>query len=248
MEFVILLNQAMCCKYNLTFQQGVQLEFLGKLSTWATSIVYEKEIYYNITFEKISEELPIVFSSSNKAYRAFLELKKKGFIEQVKVGRTQHNYVRLSAKGKRVLRFDKNNEPHQGSTNLTTRFDKNNEPQKTAVSVAVTESVVQGSTNTSTYHNQLTNISERDARAWDFLKDKKTYEMEVWEMQNKTQIENIEKFKSDFNDTVDVEQLVYDGKVLLARLSKYTRNWITNSSRFKVLKSETPSVRRKRIG
>ncbi len=248
MEYFVTVNQPMCIKHGLNYQQGAQLEFLGKLSTWATSFIQDKEVYYNITFEKIKEELPVIFQTANQAYRAFLELKKRGFVEQIKVGRSQHNYVRLSVEGKKVLRVDENNEPRQGSTNPSTRFDKNNEPQKGLKPLVNTGGTKKGSTNSSTYHNnQLTNTSERDARAWDFLLCKNALEMEAWQMQNK--IQDFEKFKEDFNDTVDIENHPYEYKILKARLNKYARNWIANGNRFKVIKtSSEPVLKRKRIG
>ena len=247
MEYSIIVNQPMCVKYGLNYQQGAQLEFLGKLSTWATSFIQDKEVYYNITFEKIKEELPLVFKNKDKAYRTFLEIKKKGLVEQIKVGKCQHNYVRLSAKGKKILRFEKNYEPNQGSRNFTTRLEKNYEPQNCPQSIENIENTDQGSRNFTTYHNQLTNTSERDARAWDFLLCKNTLEMEAWQMQNK--IQDFEKFKEDFNDTVDIENHPYEYKILKARLNKYARNWIANGNRFKVIKtSSEPVLKRKRIG
>ncbi|WP_435263034.1 hypothetical protein [Tenacibaculum sp. nBUS_03] len=247
MEYLIIVNQPLCVKHKLNLFQGAQLEFLAKLSTWATSIIHEKEVYYNITFEKISEELPLVFSTSNKAYRCFLELKKKGLIEQIKVGRNQHNYVRLSTKGKKLLRFDKNNEPRQGSTNPSTRFDKSDEPQKTATPIVNTENVEKGSTNPSTYHNQLTNNHIYiDFSAYHFLYKNAPSEVEIWEMQNKKDIPDFEKFLEFFEIKVEEEEIEYSVKKLMGRLKRLKFSW---KGSFTVIKNnEQPTIKRKRIG
>ena len=51
-------------------------------------------------------------------------------------------------------------------------------------------------------------------------------------MRFREKIENFEKFKEDFNDTVEIEGLKFDVNILLARLKKYARNWIQNQEKF----------------
>lgn len=79
---------------------------------------------------------------------------------------------------------------------------------------------------------------KREARAIDFLKQNDPISFEAFEMQNKKQINNYDKFCLDFNDTVDQEQLKYITTVLFARLGKYARNWIANNHNFTVIKND----------
>lgn len=75
--------------------------------------------------------------------------------------------------------------------------------------------------------------NEGNSRALDFLKDNFPSRFETeFLMRFDKKIENIEKFKMDFNDTVDQEDLEYTPKKLFARLGKYARNWVDNQHKY----------------
>ena len=81
--------------------------------------------------------------------------------------------------------------------------------------------------------NELSSESKKNARALDFLKDNFPSRFETeFLMRFDSKIENIEKFKMDFNDTVDQEDLEYTPKRLFARLGKYARNWVDNQHKY----------------
>lgn len=81
--------------------------------------------------------------------------------------------------------------------------------------------------------NENENERGKNARALDFLKEKFPSRFETeFLMRFDSKIENIEKFKMDFNDTVDQEDLEYTPKKLFARLGKYARNWVDNQHKY----------------
>ncbi|TXK78711.1 DUF4373 domain-containing protein [Mesonia sp. K4-1] len=85
----------------------------------------------------------------------------------------------------------------------------------------------------------------RETRALDFLKNKypSRYETDFLIKYAKN-IQNKTKFRDDFNDTVDQEELEYTDKILFARLGKYARNWIENQNKYKTQSTSSNDVDR----
>lgn len=79
-------------------------------------------------------------------------------------------------------------------------------------------------------NNKYNNI-ESDTRASDFLKKEYEIRFNIWELKNKNQLDDYQKFLHDYNDTVDIEGLNYTGKILFSRLDKFFRNWIQIQNR-----------------
>ena len=52
-------------------------------------------------------------------------------------------------------------------------------------------------------------------------------------MQNKKQITNYKKFILDFDDKVIIDNLIFDPKIIFARLKIFGRNWIQNNKQNK---------------
>lgn len=88
-------------------------------------------------------------------------------------------------------------------------------------------------------NTSINNTKERESRALDFLQKNYPSRFEAAMMQYKSSITNFNKFREDFNDTVDQEELAYTDRVLFARLGKYARNWIENQTK-QTLKEEGP--------
>jgi hypothetical protein len=83
----------------------------------------------------------------------------------------------------------------------------------------------------------------RETRALDFLKKNYPQRFETdFLMRYSKKIKNKEKFKEDFNDTVDGESLEWADKILFARLGKYSRNWIENQDKFSNNKNQSSDV------
>ena len=74
---------------------------------------------------------------------------------------------------------------------------------------------------------------ETIAHAYDFLMINIPSQMEAFLMQNESQVKDFEKLINDYNDQVDIENLNYEPKILMARLKKWTRNWISNQDKYK---------------
>lgn len=248
MEYSIIVNQQMCVKYRLTYFQGALMEFFGKLSTWADAFTFEDGVYYNISYGKIVRELPVIFSSDDKVYRITKSLVKLGYVEQRKKGKDQKNFIRLSTKGKRILRVGKNPEACQGSGKIPTRVVKNPEPQKNAVDYVTSEVVNQGSGKIPTNHNQYTsNHIYIDFSAYQFLQKYAKSELEIWEMQNKKSIKDFERFLEYFEIKVEEEEIEYTVSKLLGRLKRLKFNWAGDLKVVKAMNDE-PTIKRKRIG
>lgn len=248
MEYSIVVNQQMCVKYKLSYQHGVLMEFFSKLSTWAVAKNFEDGVFYNISYGKIIEELPIVFSKKDTVSRWVKQLKDKGYVESKKLGKNQKNFIRLTAKGKQVLRVGKKSEPCQGSEKNPLRVGKKSEPQKNVESLDIKESVNQGSEKNPTYHNQYTsNQIYIDKSAYEFLQKTATQELEIWEMQNKKYISNYDKFLEYFEIKVQEEEIEFTVNKLLGRLKRLKFNW---QGDLRVIKKtdNQPSIKRKRIG
>jgi len=79
--------------------------------------------------------------------------------------------------------------------------------------------------------NNTLNNTERGAH--EFLKFKCPEQLNIWEMQNKKQITNYKKFILDFDDKVIIDNLIFDPKIIFARLKIFGRNWIQNNKQNK---------------
>jgi hypothetical protein len=71
---------------------------------------------------------------------------------------------------------------------------------------------------------------ERKGTALDFLNTNQKSGLETFVMQNKSLVNDWERMVDNFNDTVEIEKLEWDVKVLFPRLKKYCRNWISKQA------------------
>lgn len=78
--------------------------------------------------------------------------------------------------------------------------------------------------------NNIKNEKNDERSAYDFLISNQGYVMETFVMNNKKNVVGWDRMIDNFNDTVEMEKLEWDGKVLFARLRKYCRNWISNQN------------------
>lgn len=83
-------------------------------------------------------------------------------------------------------------------------------------------------------NNTINNTESNSAHL--FLQNNYPERWNVWQMQNKKQIDNYDKFLLDFNDKVTIEKIEYDGTILFARLNTFARNWIINTKKSKLIK------------
>lgn len=75
--------------------------------------------------------------------------------------------------------------------------------------------------------------SKTNTSALGFLKSNCPSRFETdFEMKHKSQIQNFKKFTEDFNDKVVIEGIEFTPGKLFARLGTFSRNWITNQTKF----------------
>ena len=101
-------------------------------------------------------------------------------------------------------------------------------------------------------NNTITNNTNREIRPLDFLKlNFPSRFEEEFLMKYKSEIKDFKKFEADFNDKVDFEGVEYSAK-LFYRLSSYTRNWVSNQSKYQGKEEDDTGIRRlaqfKKIG
>jgi hypothetical protein len=247
MKYNIVINQKICVEQEITFKAGALLDLFGELSTWANPAVFEDGIYYQLAYNKILTELPLVFKTKDTMYRFVKELKDKGLIEQRKKGKNLVNFIRLSAKGKDALRFGKKPEAFEGSEKNPTTFGKISEAVKTTKSLTVVKKLVQGSEKNPTYNNTTTNNNIYiDFLAYQFLKKNAKEQLDVWEMQNKKTISDYKSFLEYFEIKVEEEELEFTINKLLGRLKRLKYNWRGDSKNASF--NDQPIKKAKRIG
>ena len=98
MRFTILINQQRATEWGLNCQQAILFSFLYGLPSWANEHIKDGQSWYNISKNKICQELPILTDKADTAYRMLKQLEDKGLIS---VGAFDNKtYVRVTKKGK----------------------------------------------------------------------------------------------------------------------------------------------------
>jgi len=244
MKYNILINQKLCIEQDISFKAAALLDLFSELSTWANPQVFEDGVYYQLAYNKILTDLPLVFKKKDTMYRFIKELKEKGFIEQCKKGVNNQNFIRLSSSGKAVLRVGNKSEPFEGSEKNPTRVGKKSEPSKVVQSVAIIEKVVQGSEINPTYNN-TTIINDNiyiDFFGYQFLQKHSKIEIDIWESQNKNSIEDYESFLQYFEIKVQEEEIEFTPNKLLGRLKRLKFNWKGSNKNLQNFKLENELV------
>jgi hypothetical protein len=231
MKYNIIINQKICIDQEISLKAGALLDLFGELSTWANPSVFDDGVYYQLAYNKILTELPLVFKTKDTMYRFIKELKDKGLIEQRKKGKNLVNFIRLSPTGKKALRFGKKSEAFQGSEKNPTSLGKNPKGLKVPVKPIVIDKFVQGSEKNPTYNNTNTiNNIYIGFLAYQFLQKNAKQQIDTWEMQNKKTIENYKSFLEYFEIKVEEEEIDFTVNKLLGRLKRLAFNWKTSSS------------------
>lgn len=226
MKFSINVNQKVCVDLGLTFKHGALLDLLTQLSTWANDEVIEGSTYYSLSYNKVIDELPTVFDKEDTVYRHLKKLRELGLLEQKKAGKNQLNFVRLTAKGKKLSRVGLKPEPSQGSDSNPRRVGLKPEPRKQALDPINTTNSSQGSdSNPNILYISYTKDNIYTHGPYFFLKKNDPISVEAFEIQNKKRIQNWEGFIINFNCKVEEEELAYEVKILFRRLNRMASNW-----------------------
>lgn len=152
--------------------------------------------------------------SKNRCTEVIKSLEKKGFIT-----------IKLIREGKRISKRILRVRPIR---NVEYPYSENRDTPIRKVEYPYSENREGSNTN-------INNTKERETRALQFLKSNSPSRFETeFLMRFKSSIKDHKKFESDFNDTVDQEELPYKSNVLFARLGKYARNWVQNQIKYSI--------------
>ncbi len=98
MRFTILINQQRATEWSLNCQQAILFSFLYGLPSWANEHISNGQSWFNISKNKICQELPILTDKADTAYRILKQLEEKGLIGVACFD--NKTYVRVTQKGK----------------------------------------------------------------------------------------------------------------------------------------------------
>lgn len=123
MRFTSTINNVRLAEWGINITQGALVDLINQASSWAKAVVLDGVTYYWMSFGKVCEELPSVFSKEDTVYRQYKVLKEKGIIEHFKMD--GKDYVRLTEKGCEWNKFepirDSEKNPSVGNQSEQTR-------------------------------------------------------------------------------------------------------------------------------
>lgn len=123
MRFTSTINNVRLLDWDINITQGALVDLINQASSWAKAVVIDGVTYYWMSFGKVCEELPSVFTKEDTVYRQYKVLKEKGIIEYFKMD--GKDYVRLTEKGCEWNKFepirDSEKNPSAGNQSEQTR-------------------------------------------------------------------------------------------------------------------------------
>lgn len=123
MRFTSTINNVRLLDWDINITQGALVDLINQASSWAKAVVIDGVTYYWMSFGKVCEELPSVFTKEDTVYRQYKVLKEKGIIEHFKMD--GKDYVRLTEKGCEWNKFepirDSEKNPSAGNQSEQTR-------------------------------------------------------------------------------------------------------------------------------
>ena len=101
MRFSTYINNQKALEGGLNANQAALFDLLNQASSWAEEIIVDGVVYYWVSRNKVLEELPLFYKTSDTVYRHFSELDEKGLIIYLKQGKHgDKDLIRLTEKGK----------------------------------------------------------------------------------------------------------------------------------------------------
>ena len=101
MRFSTYINNQKALEWGLNANQAALFDLLNQASSWAEEIIVDGVVYYWVSRNKVLEELPLFYKTSDTVYRHFAELDEKGLIIYLKQGKHgDKDLIRLTEKGK----------------------------------------------------------------------------------------------------------------------------------------------------
>nr|DAP91229.1 MAG TPA: Transcriptional regulator PadR-like family [Caudoviricetes sp.] len=101
MRFSTYINNQKAIEWGLNANQAALFDLLNQATSWAEEIIVDGVVYYWVSRNKVLEELPLFYKTSDTVYRHFTELDEKGLIIYLKQGKHgDKDLIRLTEKGK----------------------------------------------------------------------------------------------------------------------------------------------------
>ncbi|MEG9531629.1 conserved phage C-terminal domain-containing protein [Mannheimia indoligenes] len=125
MRFTSTINNVRLVEWEINITQGALVDLINQASSWAKAVVIDGITYYWMSFSKVCEELPAVFSKEDTVYRQYKVLKEKGIIDHFKMD--GKDYVRLTEKGCDWNKFELIRESEKNPTDNNTNYKNNND-------------------------------------------------------------------------------------------------------------------------
>nr|DAO86009.1 MAG TPA: replication protein O [Bacteriophage sp.] len=101
MRFSTYINNQKALEWGLNANQAALFDLLNQASSWAEEIIVDGVVYYWVSRNKVLEELPLFYKTSDTVYRHFSDLDEKGLIIYLKQGKHgDKDLIRLTEKGK----------------------------------------------------------------------------------------------------------------------------------------------------
>lgn len=134
MRFSTYINNQKALEWGLNANQAALFDLLNQASFWAEEIIVDGVVYYWVSRNKVLEELPLFYKTSDTVYRHFSELDEKGLIIYLKQGKHgDKDLIRLTEKGKswnefkpEQIRDNSEINPTNNNTNYKNTTDHNN--------------------------------------------------------------------------------------------------------------------------
>lgn len=97
MQYTLTINQVKANEWGLNAQQALLFAFVYEAASWAKPITTDDGVFYALSKAKIVEELPLIASKADTAYRQLKELERRGVIDLSSTGSI--TLVRLTPMG-----------------------------------------------------------------------------------------------------------------------------------------------------
>ena len=101
MRFSTYINNQKAIEWGLNANQAALFDLLNQTVSWAEEVIVDGVVYYWVSRNKVLEELPLFYKTSDTVYRHFAELDEKKLIVYLKQGKHgDKDLIRLTEKGK----------------------------------------------------------------------------------------------------------------------------------------------------
>ena len=101
MRFSTYINNQKSIEWGLNANQAALFDLLNQATSWAEEIIVDGVVYYWVSRNKVLEELPLFYKTSDTVYRHFADLDEKELIIYLKQGKHgDKDLIRLTEKGK----------------------------------------------------------------------------------------------------------------------------------------------------